>query len=74
MRRALELLVKSPFEHIELADDDIISDILVRKALLRRVPKGDLIDFVLTHIKPLLGAEEVLQVDVDVNVFLVSAT
>ncbi|HEY0268634.1 MAG TPA: hypothetical protein VGC12_05300, partial [Methyloradius sp.] len=71
MRRAIELLVKAPFEHIELSDDDIIGDILVRQAILKRVPKDDLIDFVLTHLKPLLGAEEVLQVDVDVDVFLV---
>ena len=70
MRRALELLIKSPFEHIELDNDDTISDILVRQALLRRVPKDELIAFVLTQVKPLLGSEEILQVDVTVDVFL----
>lgn len=74
MRRALELLIKTPFEHIEIENDDVISDILVRSPLLRRVPRGDLISFVLTHVKPLLGPEEVLHAEVDVNVFLTSGT
>lgn len=70
MRRALELLIKTPFEHIELKDDEIISDILVRQSLLRRLVESDLVAFVLTHVKPLLGAEEVLHVELDVKVFL----
>ena len=70
MRRALELLVKTPFEHIELENDDIISDILVRQSLLRRVSKDALINFVLSHVKPLLGSDEVLHAEIDVSVFL----
>jgi len=69
MRRAIELLVKAPFEHIEL-DDNIISDILVRQHLLRRVAKDDLIDFVMTHMKPLMGPDEVLHAEINVNVLL----
>lgn len=74
MRRALELLVKTPFEHIELENDEIISDILVRQSLLRRVPREELVGFVLSRIKPLLGPEEVLHAEIDVNVFLDSGT
>jgi hypothetical protein len=70
MRRALELLVKTPFEHIELEGDDVISDILVRQSLLRRVSQEDLISFVLEYAKPLLGPEEVLHLEVDLSVFL----
>lgn len=69
MRRAIELLVKAPFEHIELSDE-VISDILVRQPLLRRVSKDELIDFVMTHVKPLMGPEEVLHVELEVNVAL----
>jgi hypothetical protein len=69
MRRAIELLVKAPFEHIEL-EDDVISDILVRRHLLRRVSRDALIDFVVTHMKPLMGTEEVLHAELDVNVSL----
>ncbi|OGV74430.1 MAG: hypothetical protein A3B82_01730 [Methylophilales bacterium RIFCSPHIGHO2_02_FULL_57_10] len=70
MCRALELLIKTPFEHIEIENDDVISDILVRSPLLRRVSREELISFVLTHVKPLLGPEEVLHAEIDVNVFL----
>jgi hypothetical protein len=74
MRRALELLVKTPFEHIEIENDDVISDILVRQPLLRRVSKEDLIKFILEHAKPLLGPDEVLHLEVDVSVLLSSGT
>lgn len=66
-RKALELLVVSPFEHIEL-DDEVISDILVRRAFLRRVPRNYLIQFVLQRIKPLMGAEEIMQLDLDAEI------
>ena len=70
MRRALELLVKTPFEHIEIEGDDTIGDILVRKPLLRRLPREGLIQHVLANIKPLMGPEEVLHVELGVTVTL----
>lgn len=69
MCRAIELLTKTPFEHLEL-EDDVISDILVRQHLLRRVSRNGLIDFVMVHVKPLMGSDEVLHAEIDVNVFL----
>lgn len=67
VRRALTLLVKTPFTHIEL-DDPVIADILIRENLLRRVPQERVIAFVLEHIKPLMGVEEIMQVDLDIEV------
>ncbi|MDO8348279.1 MAG: hypothetical protein Q7S85_10325 [Rugosibacter sp.] len=72
VRRALSLLVKAPFAHIEL-DDPVIADILIRENLLRRVPQEKIIAFVLEHVKPLMGEEEVLQVDLDVEVTVISS-
>ncbi|PPC89589.1 MAG: hypothetical protein CTY34_10895 [Methylobacter sp.] len=69
MRRALKLLVKTPFEHIEI-EDDRISDILVRQSLLLRVSQEELIGFVISEIKPMLGMDEVLHLELDINVFL----
>lgn len=69
VRRALTLLVKTPFVHIEL-DDPVVADILIRENLLRRLPQERVIAFVLEHVKPLMGIEEVLQVDLDVEVTL----
>ena len=68
LRRALELLINSPYEHIEIAEDDILSDILVRSSLLRRFPREELIRFVLKDIKPMMGPDEVLHVTLDVKV------
>lgn len=67
VRRALSLLVKSPFAHIEL-DDDIIADVLIRESLLRRLPQEQLVSFVLEHIKPMMGVDEVLQLNLEVEV------
>jgi hypothetical protein len=72
MRRALSLLAKTPFAHIEI-DDPVISDILVRESLLRRITQDQLIEFVLSHVKPLLGSEDVLQVELDIEVTLATA-
>jgi hypothetical protein len=62
MRRALELLVATPFEHIEM-DDDVIKDILVRQVILKRFPKDKLVDFVLRRIKPFMGIDEILYLE-----------
>lgn len=67
MRRALSLLIKSPYEHIEL-EDEVISDILVRQSLLRRLSREQLIQFVLRNIKPLMAEDEVLHLDIEVEV------
>lgn len=69
MRRAIELLVKAPFEHIE-CDDDIISDILVRKSLLNRASREALIEFVIGQVKPLMSVDEILHAELDVSVRL----
>jgi hypothetical protein len=68
-RKALDLLMANPFEHIEL-NDDTISDILVRATILRRLPPQKLIEFVIQQIKPLMTATEVLHLDLDVQVTL----
>lgn len=67
MRQALELLVATPFEHIEI-DDDIIQDIIIRKNLLRRISKDKLLAFVIRNIKPLMSEEEILYLELDVEV------
>lgn len=67
IRKAIEYLVSSPFDHIEF-EDDVISDIIVRSAIMRRIPKDKLIAFVLHQIKPLMAANEILHLDLEVEV------
>jgi hypothetical protein len=69
MRRALSLLIKTPYEHIEL-EDEVIADILVRETLLRRLPRAQLVEFVLANVKPLMGVDEVLHLELEVEVQL----
>jgi len=66
-RKALDLLMAQPFDHIEI-DDPVVSDLLVRAAILRRVPQDKLVAFVLRQVKPLMTADEVLHLDLDVQV------
>lgn len=67
IRKAIEFLVASPFDHIEF-QDDVISDLIVRSAIMRRIPKDKLIAFILSQIKPLMAADEILHLDLDVEV------
>lgn len=69
IRRALELLMVPPFERIEI-DDDIISDILVRESVLRRISRECLIEFVRNRIKPMMGPEEILHIELTVDMLI----
>lgn len=62
--RAIQLLVAAPFEHVPV-DDEVVADILVRRAILRRMPRAALIAFVLRRFKPFIGAEEILHFAID---------
>ena len=69
IRKAIDLLTTSPFEHIEV-QDETVSDVLVRSSILRRVPKETLIAFVLERIKPLMGPDDILHMDLDTEITL----
>jgi hypothetical protein len=68
-RKAVDLLVNSPFEDIPL-QDDIIGSVLVRTSVLRRISKETFVDFVMRRIKPLMSAEEILHLDMQIEVEL----
>ncbi|GAA7771328.1 MULTISPECIES: hypothetical protein [Cupriavidus] len=68
--RALSLLSTTAFEHVEIHDDDVISDVLVRKAILRKIPPDELKAFILEQIKPAMGAEEILHLSLEVELLL----
>ncbi|MDF3837625.1 hypothetical protein P3W85_32485 [Cupriavidus basilensis] len=67
--RALDLLSTTPFEHVEL-DDDVIADLLVRRAILRKVPIHQLKAFVLEEIKPTMGVEEIIHFSLEIEIIL----
>jgi len=67
--KALSLLTTTVFEHLQL-DDDVVSGVIIRTALLRKISKEQLIDFVLQEIQPIMGAEEIIHLDLTVEVLL----
>lgn len=69
IRKALHLLMAAPFVHLEL-EDEVISDLIVRESVLRRFPKEQLIAFVLAKVKPMMGEEEILELEIDTEVLL----
>ena len=66
MRRALSLLHPASFDHLEF-EDSVISDILVRSSILLKVPRDALLELVVTQLKPLMTAQEVLHFDLSVD-------
>jgi hypothetical protein len=69
-RKALDLLVSVPFVHVHVDDDDIVGDILIRHAILRRIDKPKLLAFVMRRIKPLMSSEEILHLDLHIEIEL----
>ncbi|GAB6067260.1 hypothetical protein JCM13664_05780 [Methylothermus subterraneus] len=67
LRKALHLLMAAPFAHLELKDE-VISDLIVRESVLKRFPQEQLIAFVLEHVKPLMSADEILELEIDTEV------
>lgn len=70
--KALALLMTTPFEHVPI-EDDVIGDVLVRSAILRKIDVDTLRRFVIDHVKPLMGPEEILHLDLEVEIALEAA-
>lgn len=69
IKKALELLVTAPFEQISM-NDDVIGDILVRKAHLKRIPIDRLKAFILANIKPVMEADEIMQLELSADLLI----
>lgn len=68
-RKAISLLVASPFEHLKV-EDDVVSDILIRAAVLRRLDPEKIVAFVLRQVKPLMSGDEILHLDLETEIEL----
>jgi hypothetical protein len=68
-RRALEFLSRANYVDIEI-QDDVISHLIVRSTILRLVPQVSLIDLVLRRIKPLIGPEDIMHLNIETEVLL----
>ena len=67
--KALNLLIADHLESIEI-EDDIISHILIRRAILHRIPKEKLVAFIRDRVKPLMCLQDVLHLDIKAEVVI----
>ncbi len=70
MQRSLALLSADAFEPIPVADHPTVSDLLVRRTVLLKVPRDRLVAFLLDRLGPLMGETEILQVDIEAQIEL----
>lgn len=66
MARTLRLMTNEKFERIPLRDE-VVSEIVVRAAILRKLGRERLVKFVLNRIKPLMTETELLLLDIEVE-------
>jgi hypothetical protein len=67
--KALSLLSTTPFDHLHV-EDDVIGDIIVRKAILRKISADELRTYVLEEVKPIMGPEEIIHLKLQVDVII----
>ena len=69
INKALNLLVAENFVTVEV-EDDTISHCVVRRAIIRRIPQDKLVAFLLERIKPLMCAQEILNLELKADVMI----
>ena len=69
LKRAMGLLMHVPFEQIHF-EDNVLSDIVVRSAILKRIPRDRLIRMVMRSVKPSMEASEIMQLEIDATTII----
>ncbi len=69
MLGALQLLGPETYDRIEV-DDELVKDIVVRATLLKRAGREKLIVWILDEVKPLMTAEDILHLHLEVEVLV----
>src|SRR5580693_3203908 len=70
MLRTLKLMSAERFVRISVPNDDVISDIIVREAVVRKLKEERLRSFILRRVKPLMAENELLMLDMEIEVVL----
>jgi hypothetical protein len=68
MMRTLKLMSTERFIHLVIENDDVVSDVIVREAVLRKLKEDRLRKFVLKRIKSLMAKNELLMLDMEIEV------
>jgi hypothetical protein len=68
MMRTLKLMSNEQFVHLPIKGDDIMSDAIVREAVLRKLKRDKLYAFITKRIRPLMADNELLMLDMEIEV------
>jgi hypothetical protein len=69
MQRTLGIMTHEEFELLNITDD-IIENVIVRSAIVRKVGKDRLTRFVLAHLRPVMTKTELLMLDIAVELVI----
>src|SRR3954463_11534430 len=69
MTRTLRLMTNEKFDRITLKDD-VVQEIIVRSAILRKIGRDRLIAFVLRRVKPVMPETELLMLDIEIELVI----
>lgn len=69
MCRTLRLMSNEKFERFSV-DDDIVQDVILRAAVLRKLGKERVMKFVIDRVKPVMAETELLMLDIDVELVI----
>ena len=72
MTRTLRLMTNEKFDRI-LIKDEIVQELIVRSAVLRKVGQDRLVSFVLNRVKPVMAETELLLLDIEVELVIEDA-
>jgi hypothetical protein len=70
LQKALRLLIPEEFDHIEI-QDEVINSILIRCSITRRLSEKRVVTFLLEQVKPLMVADEILQIQLDTEITII---
>jgi hypothetical protein len=70
MVRTLRLMTNEKFERFVLPKDDIIQDVILRSAVVRKLGKERVLKFVMDRIKPVMTESELLMLDIDIELVI----
>lgn len=66
MARTLRLMTNEKFERIILKDE-IIEEVVVRLAILKKIGRDQLLSFVMRRVRPVMAESELLLLDIEVE-------
>jgi hypothetical protein len=70
MVRTLRLMTNEKFERFIIPKDEIVQDVILRSAVVRKLGKERILKFVMERIKPVMTETELLMLDIDVELVI----